>query len=395
VLYYKSFAVILLNTCILLLFLNIIIFLGFKVKDYFSGAGENNPVSQKYSSSSLREVYPELSDEALNDLLSESWTRPLVYEPFTQLKEKPFHGMYVNVDENGFRITKNQGNWPPESSKYNIFLFGGSTIFGYGVSDSQTIASYLQEALSGKLKHDVRVYNFGRAFYYSSQELIFFENLLLSGFIPDMAIFVDGLNEFFHYNNEPFLTDLIKPIVDGKIRGVDFAPKVYEKLPMIKVFRVFKSFIKKKLNENNETHVSDEVNQSNFNENISDTNSIFINVINTYLQNKKIIESAAGVYGVQPVLVWQPIPTYKYDLNYHLFFGSGISRFRNASYGYRHFEEFIKEKPLSANFFWSADIQEKIKLPLYVDKYHYSPKMSQILANKIAEFLLEKNLIKD
>jgi hypothetical protein len=29
-----------------------------------------------------------------------------------------------------------------------LFVFGGSSAFGYGVSDSETVASFLQEALS-------------------------------------------------------------------------------------------------------------------------------------------------------------------------------------------------------------------------------------------------------
>ena len=29
---------------------------------------------------------------------------PHVYEPYTQFKERPYRGKYVNVDENGFRF---------------------------------------------------------------------------------------------------------------------------------------------------------------------------------------------------------------------------------------------------------------------------------------------------
>ena len=129
-------------------------------------------------------------------LLKETWSRPFMYEPFTQFKERPYRGNYVNIDNNGFRYTKNQGPWPPQSQNINIFLFGGSTTFGYGVSDNQTIASYLQQYLNEKLGRNVRVYNFGRGFYYLSQERVLYEQLLTSGFVPDIAIFIDGLNDF-------------------------------------------------------------------------------------------------------------------------------------------------------------------------------------------------------
>ena len=69
---------------------------------------------------------------------------------------------YINVDENGFRMTKNQGPWLPSPKYFNVFLFGGSTTFGYGIPDHQTIASYLQEFLSiVPLGKEARVYNFG------------------------------------------------------------------------------------------------------------------------------------------------------------------------------------------------------------------------------------------
>lgn len=54
----------------------------------------------------------------------------------------------------------------------NIFIFGGSTTFSYGVKDEQTVALYLQEFLSNKLGRDVKVYNFGRIYYYYTQEQI-------------------------------------------------------------------------------------------------------------------------------------------------------------------------------------------------------------------------------
>jgi hypothetical protein len=50
------------------------------------------------------------------------------------------------------------------------FVFGGSTTFGYGESDNLTIPSNLQYYLREAFQTDQSaVYNFGRAFYFSSQ----------------------------------------------------------------------------------------------------------------------------------------------------------------------------------------------------------------------------------
>src|SRR6185503_15185425 len=103
------------------------------------------------------------------------------YEAFTQFCERPFHGRFVNVSENGFRVSAQQGPWPPDADNFNIFLFGGSTTFGYGLPDSQTVASYLQDDLAARSSPHVRVYNFGRGSYVSEQERVLFEELLLAG----------------------------------------------------------------------------------------------------------------------------------------------------------------------------------------------------------------------
>ena len=170
-----------------------------------------------------------MSRSEIDNLLKETWSRTYVYEPFTQFKERPYKGHYVNVDKNGFRYTKNQGPWPPQSKSINVFLFGGSTTFGYGVSDNQTIASYLQEYLTEKLGSDVRVYNFGRGYYYLTQERLLYEQLLKSGFIPDLAIFIDGINDFAFNNNEPFFTDRLRQLfatgtVEMSIKFISMTP---------------------------------------------------------------------------------------------------------------------------------------------------------------------------
>ena len=44
-----------------------------------------------------------MNDSESDDLLEETWTRPLTFEPLTGFKEVPFAGRYVNVDAAGYR----------------------------------------------------------------------------------------------------------------------------------------------------------------------------------------------------------------------------------------------------------------------------------------------------
>jgi hypothetical protein len=204
--FYRDAALILLNTVILLLAVNGLLFILAAIKDSLSAepARWHKPVAADRWAA-LERVYPGLSRDEIQVLLDETYTpaRSLAYEPFTEFKERPYAGKYVNVDVNGFRVTEGQGPWPPDGGRYfNVFLFGGSTAFGFGVADGQTVASHLQAFLSGAgLLKEVRVYNFGRGSYYSTQERILFEKLVGAGFRPDLAVFIDGLNDSHHYDD--------------------------------------------------------------------------------------------------------------------------------------------------------------------------------------------------
>jgi lysophospholipase L1-like esterase len=400
---YKVLALHVLNTLVFLTVVNVGLWGFFKIRD---GSSPSNPIfsiNRDYSNlspSNLKRVYPDLSKEAIDKLLKETWSRPIVYETFTQFKESPYRGDYVNVDENGFRIGKNQGPWPPEPNKLNIFLFGGSTTFGYGVPDDQTIASYLQQLLSDKLGREVRVYNFGRGFYYSTQERILLEKLLSAGFLPDLAVFVDGYNDFmYRFRDEPLFTSELKSLVMNNKTEIS----LLNNLPLTRLIAYLKRIASPTL-EKQQEHKDGSRQPGNSNgrktnpsaalsskEETYDDKSIVAYVVNRYLTNKKLIEAVTTVYGVRSVFVWQPIAPYKYDLNYHLLAGDGFDNLYST--GYRYMEELIKKKPLGDNFLWCADMQERLQEPLYVDRVHYSAKMSEMLAAAIANFLLERNIL--
>lgn len=70
----------------------------------------------------------------------------------------------MSVEEAGLRVSANQGPLPPAKDRSrNIFFFGGSTAFGYGVPDDRTVASCLEKRLTCESSRRVtRVYNFER-----------------------------------------------------------------------------------------------------------------------------------------------------------------------------------------------------------------------------------------
>ena len=79
------------NTFVLFVALNFAIVVASSFSNPFASG---DPVSAKYGESKLGAAYPGKSHEVIQDLLRETWSRPYVYEPFTEFKERPYKGNY-------------------------------------------------------------------------------------------------------------------------------------------------------------------------------------------------------------------------------------------------------------------------------------------------------------
>jgi lysophospholipase L1-like esterase len=376
---HKDFAIIVLNTLLLLVLLNIFFFVFYWVSDR---PGDLSISEEQWQS--LQRVYEGFSRTEIRSLQIEMGSRTFMYDPYTEFKERPYTGKYLTVDAHGFRPFKNQGPWPPNKDRYlTVFLFGGSTTFGYGVPDDQTIASYLQEYLSqADSKREVRVYNFACESYYSTQERILFEQQIKEGTTPDVAIFIDGLNDFWFYNDRPLFDENFERFFDGKLQEASL-PQSLQKLPMLRAARSVKAMVTGQKKPTLHTSIED-------NE-IYNNQAALMNVIEHYVKNKEMIEALASAREIKTVFVWQPISTYKFDPKFNLFARDSIGE-RDYAKGYPVMAEFLKEHSLGNNFLWAADMQEHATEPLYVDTMHYSGKMSKMIAKFIYDGMIERNL---
>lgn len=334
-----------------------------------------NPVAQKYGQSPLLRVYPGKRLEEIHSLLAETWSRPYAYEAFTQFKERPYAGRHVIVDGNGFRASSHQVSWPPRPADLNVFVFGGSTTFGYGVSDEETIASFLQDELRGLQGASVAVFNFGRGFYYSTQERILFEQLLVGGHIPHVAVFIDGLNEFSYQRDEPQFTPRLKAMF-GSVTSMRSVVS-FSKLPAVRLVKGWVRSWRGLAREDSADGLA--------------AGGAYQEIVERYLSNKKLIEVIAEGYGVKPIFVWQPVPMYKYDLASHPF--SVPDNDADVADGYRVMEAKRSRDGLGRNFLWCADIQEGRSEPLYVDQVHYTAAFSKAVAGCIAELMKGRGLL--
>ena len=311
----------------------------------------------------VQAAYPHRTPAEVDALLQETWTRPLEYAPWVQFKEREHHGRYVNVSAHGFRHVKDQGPWPPSPELTNVFVFGGSTTFGYGIADDETVASALQEALAGRTARPVRVYNFGCAHYYSSQERILFQQLLVGGFVPQLAVFIDGLNDFHQRTEEPpRFGPEFHAYVERRAVLRSRGPSWRDLLPWWAVGRS---------RSPGDGGSRDPV--------VADR------LIERYLNNKKMTEALARTFGVQPVFVWQPITMYKFDWNRHPLGRSHPQALPGV--GAERMAVRWERENLGPDFIWAADIHDQIPDPLYVDGVHYAPNLCRSLARFIVDTL--------
>ena len=161
-----------------------------------------SPYSEEYSKSL------DLKKEEVLNLYLETWQRERLfeYDQYTGIREsESINGKYVNISKENGRLVPNN----PEICKKNIFFYGGEIVFGYDVTDTQSIPFYLRDILKNKNK-DYCVYNYGRATYFSTQENILFQKHILKKKIKkdDIIIFIDGDNEIG--TNEIFNTKFIE-----------------------------------------------------------------------------------------------------------------------------------------------------------------------------------------
>ncbi len=123
------------------------------------------------------------------------------YVPFLIWGERPWHSSTINVDESAIgnlRRTVNTTNPACDAARRKvIWMFGGSTLFGMGVPDVETIPSHLSQELNGGGRGCFEVVNLGMEGYLTNQELILLIEALKSGQHPDMVVFYDGVNEAY------------------------------------------------------------------------------------------------------------------------------------------------------------------------------------------------------
>ena len=308
---------------------------------------DRNYMRETYPHVDFGPLYPNLSGTEIDRLQRESFSIRYIYEPYVQFRALPVKTKYVTVTEEGRRERAIPQPWPPQSDDLTIFTFGGSTTFGHNLLPEETIPALIEQELRPLYPGtNVVVYNFACAYYYSSQERAQFNSLLERGIRPDVAIFIDGLNDFWNAREYPAYT---RTLFNFTSPGVPF--------PNDPVFE------------------TDE-----------DRRGATEYVIGRYQNNVRLIMGAAQMSGVHAIFVGQPVPHWGYTRTAENYpFESRLSKSELAHSGYEHFAAAAINGQFGPNFVWVGDAFRNQSGPMYSDAVHYSPAGSRLVAKAFVE----------
>jgi hypothetical protein len=308
------------------------------------------------------------------------------YVPFRIWGVAPWHGKYINTDttEMGtWRRTVNpMGQNCSNQPSAQVWMFGGSTLYGTGVPDFATIPSYLSEQLNARGQACWEVTNFGAEGYNTNQELILLVELLKAGRRPAEVIFYDGFNDSYVGAFAPakagthWYYDTIKARVEGSLAGkLEFLRHSYA-LGLAR--EAIASHRRSELGTSETARLSEKVTAT----------------LDNYEENLRMAQKLGQSYGFvvrafwQPALAYgkKPISPYEQQL---------IGFDRNAPEGSAFpavlavYEEAQRRAGSTIDIAFLGNIFDCEKEPIYLDRWmHLAPKGNELVAQKIFEGLM-------
>ncbi len=134
------------------------------------------------------------------------------YVPFLAWRRLPMETVHVNIGPQGYRVHRlGRENNTPEA--ISIGFFGGSTMWGTGVADDNTIP-----AIFDQLTTRYEVSNYGEGGHTTRQMLALLINLIDTRKLPDVVVFYDGFNHIWTHCNYAVTRLLNGHMVERKLR---------------------------------------------------------------------------------------------------------------------------------------------------------------------------------
>lgn len=147
----------------------------------------------------------------------------LPWEPYVYWRLPEYSGTHIRIGSDGFRRTWN-GDAPPgptSATRWEIWMLGGSALWGIGARDDQTIPSLVSRWLAERGIPAI-VRNLAVVGYVSTQETWTLIEELGKGGRPDVVVFYNGSNDVLssYFNRRAGVTLLEPKLEDHWLKTV-------------------------------------------------------------------------------------------------------------------------------------------------------------------------------
>lgn len=357
------------------------------------GSPLNNGKRNEYQSAWIDfNAYGNLEPAYVSDVLDDFYELSnlgMTSQPWVLFSEPPFLGRRVTVETDSRGFPRRKTVNPPHQQGLpvvQIFALGGSTTFGYNISDEHTWPTYLSEILNRRAREEnlnvqVEVLNYGRGFYHPSQETVLLLDLLKNGYRPSLVLFLDGVN-FSNAEDVPQFYEQARhrfqnlQFVDQSSQSRIWADTLGA-VPMVR----FAKALGQRLSGSNQPTVAQRVSDED--------PSLASYVVNGFRQNRMVSEAICKSYSVKPLFILQPNAVYNYpvDLYRRPLPDEFFSWRSKAQEVYRSLSSDQGLIDLSGLFQTWGTHRKAI-----IDELHYSPPFNRFLAEQIAAHINLKTL---
>jgi lysophospholipase L1-like esterase len=309
------------------------------------------------------------------------------YHPYVIWRSPAFTGETLNVDPSGRRATLGA---ECSDESLDVFVFGGSAMWGWGAPDWGTIPEYLQRRLAEKTDQAVCVTNFGENAFVSTQSLIQLLLELQSSNVPDMVIFYDGVNDVLaaHQNGEPILHQNLSEIAQ-------LFSRPQSSLSLVRRLNAFKLL----------EQVSAQLLHPDADGRPSPTRDDRLPdaIVASYMEIQSIVASLAERHDFEYAFFWQPhilagekplTPTETgmiTGLNWALNLNDELTRLFETTYG-----RIAAEADNSERLFDLARVFDHVQSQIWIDTWgHTTPEGNELVAEAIVEALTRSSVASD
>ena len=401
---YSTAAIVLLNTVVVILVFNLVLYGAVYVRDMLAQTGEPKrqptwqpkrlPDNGKLFNSDgspartkKRDNYQldwfdynaysdgTIAKEYVSDLLDDFYDHGrlgFVYQPWVGFSEAEFSGKLLHVDRDarGFPIRRTINPKADGLPVAPVYVLGGSTTFGYNVADEHTWPTYLSAILNDKAKGlHIEVTNYGHEYFNSSQEAVLLADLLKSGHRPSLVVFMDGVNEPTP-TDVPFFTE---QAAKG-FRAAQFPPSFAERFQWVPAVRLANFFGRRWIGVTGQAKAAWPVGYH-------DEQHVQTS-LNGFCQSRDIAKAIAVLYHVPVLFFLQPNSFYNYDLSLYR-----VATLSREFLDYRRFANAVyprlKTDPGYVDL--SGMFDEWGHRKAIVDDVHYTPAFNQFLAQRVAK----------